>query len=327
MLRSHVKQGEKTDIFILKVVKFKFYISLLLPLTIFGQKEYAPMGAVWNYEGHSLDCEGNHIQYRVEKEIRIQGKDCSVIYCYTSTDLDTVFRITPDSLIVWEHENKVYFLDKDEFYLLYDFNAEVGDTITYYNPVNRGEFSHGYGNDPELGPDEFHLRVVGIEINTIGSQTRKFFATEPVYEFLEFCATQEIIIENIGSTSQGLTGDACDYVADGCFGGLACYRNENIEYNGTRIFPTPHPDCDFLDSNDDLIREEQINIYPNPFLDEINIETKINIDEIDVVDVHGQILKTYTHQSNLELGDLSAGIYFLRIKIKNSVVDYKIVRL
>ena len=74
----------------MKIIQFLF---LLIPVSLISQKEFAPINTVWNYEGHELDCNGNHINYVVEKEEIIDGKDCSVIFAYTASNFNTNYII------------------------------------------------------------------------------------------------------------------------------------------------------------------------------------------------------------------------------------------
>ena len=156
----------------MKIIQFLF---LLIPVSLISQKEFAPINTVWNYEGHELDCNGNHINYVVEKEEIIDGKDCSVIFAYTASNLNTNFIISPDSLIVWENDNKVYFLQDSIFYLLFDFDLSVGDTVTYYEPINKPEFSTNPVMDISQGPNEYMAMVTQIENVTISNTSLRSF--------------------------------------------------------------------------------------------------------------------------------------------------------
>ena len=245
-------------------------ILLLFPLVIIGQKQYAPLGATWTYEGHEIDCLGNHIQYRVEKEVNVDGKDCSVIYNYNSSDVNPTWIKAQDSLIVWEDSNKVYFLEDTAFFLLYDFAAIVGDTIIHYDPVDRGNFSATFYNDPAADPEELKSVIESIDILSIGNVELKVF-TRQIFDSYGSNPFDVIFIENIGSTYQGLTGDLRNYVASGCFGGLQCYKNESIDYETSLQFQTPPPGCDFIDSVDEAWYIGDLDIFPNPASDILHV--------------------------------------------------------
>ena len=136
-------------------MKKTIILYLIIPNFLLAQKQYAPLNATWRYEVFSVECYNNFLRYNVEDEIEIDGKDCSVIYAYTSMNL-APFEKTPDSLIVWENENKVYFYQNDEFWLLYDFDMEEGDVLNYYLPYGKGVFS------PYLPQDQYTMPYKSI---------------------------------------------------------------------------------------------------------------------------------------------------------------------
>lgn len=294
-------------------------VLFLIPTLVFSQKKYAPLNATWNYEGHEIDCNGNHLKFTVEKEINIQDKDCSIIYSYKSSDINPTFVKTTDSLIVWENQNQVFFLENSNFYLLYDFNAEIGDTITYFDPTNNGVFSSTMNHDPTNGPNELKTLITGIELKNIQSEQTKFFTTENVYINDTICSVQNIIIENIGSTSQGITGEYCVFVASGCFGGLQCYKNEMIEYNTSAQFQTPNPNCDIMDYINEQEKELNFLIYPNPTSSHLNLVSDSAIKSIEIINSLGEINSVIAENNVIELRDLNPGMYFLRIKTKTSI--------
>lgn len=67
----------------------------------------------------------------------------------------------------------------------------------------------------------------------------------------------------------------------------------------------------------ELTRAQSIKVYPNPFKDIINISNAENYTSGVVVDMSGRVVKTLSKvQSQLDLGDLSAGVYVLNLTSK-----------
>lgn len=290
---------------------------------LLGQKEFAPLNAEWNYEGHEINCEGNHINYIVEKEEIIDGKDCSIIYAYTSNDVNPNFIKSPDSLIVWEDDHKVYFLEDSTFYLLFDFDVNVGDTVIYYEPINKSEFSTNQVVDISQGPNEYQMVVTELEIIDVSNVSLRKFYTELISPYLYL---QSLIIENIGSLSQNFTGDQTIYVADGCFGGLQCYSNGQIEYENQFSFQTPNPSCNILDSTNEVDTESMIGIFPNPASTEISIESQRHIESVEIWSVDGKLLRTSQFSKSIDIEGLHPGIYFLRVGVEGRVETKKFVK-
>ena len=70
-----------------------------------------------------------------------------------------------------------------------------------------------------------------------------------------------------------------------------------------------------------------VSIYPNPVKELLFIESKENISNITVFDLHGKKLKTINAQSKINLGGLQSGVYFISITSENgSIWTEKIVK-
>ena len=86
----------------------------------------------------------------------------------------------------------------------------------------------------------------------------------------------------------------------------------------------------------------EINVYPNPFSDEVTIEIKLVKDseiQVEVLNQLGQRVKTITTKKQLTSGvhqltwdgrnsgngEVAPGIYHVRIEIDDSVIHRKIV--
>jgi hypothetical protein len=101
-------------------------------------------------------------------------------------------------------------------------------------------------------------------------------------------------------------------------------------YNKTDIH-----EIDFGFNNDSIITK--VNLYPNPFVDNINfhIESKNIRGEFDykIIDVTGKIISTETVfisgdeiEKNIDLSDLSNGIYLIQFDFGNSKLINKIIK-
>lgn len=302
-------------------MKYTITILLLLPLIAFGQKTYAPLNTIWNYEGHEIDCLGNHKTYKVEQEVMIDGKDCSIIYSYGGNFPNS----DRDSLVVWENDNRVYFLEDTIFYLMYDFDVAIGDTVTYYSPIDKGEFSSYYEpNDTLTTPPRTSFLIEDITEINVNAQPHKVFHTEsiidPLFTDRDYLNTMSSYLENIGSLDQRLTGEIGFFVADGCFGGLQCYNNGDVEYVTDRMFTTPHPDCPLpLDATEDLVNDVSVTIYPNPTSDILNIESEKPFEGIQVYEINERKVLNARTENRLNTSMLSKGIYLLELRFDSGL--------
>lgn len=70
-----------------------------------------------------------------------------------------------------------------------------------------------------------------------------------------------------------------------------------------------------------------IAIFPNPAKDVLNITSEKAINQIDVYDVNGKLVKSYTNVSNnINIKDLATGVYTLNITTEDGQVSKKIVK-
>lgn len=85
-------------------------------------------------------------------------------------------------------------------------------------------------------------------------------------------------------------------------------------FNDTAWFPTQGPECAVITSNAELQASVQLRVVPNPASDHITVNlTGTALNSVALYNVHGQIVK---QQSTAEVyvGDLSPGIYFVRVE-------------
>ncbi len=304
-------------------------LLILLPLCAYTQKTFAPLNAVWNYEMKSdLDpltniCSGNHIQYRVDEEIVIDGKDCSIVRAYGSTGGSPNFSYSGDSLIVFQDQDKIYFQQDTAFLLLFDFGAQVGDTIVSYDPVGRGLLS-GFQSLPfDTTLHRIQVKVDSVTTESIGGINRRVLHLMSANE--DYFLPYHIIMEGIGSLSEGFAGVYFFTLADGCNGGFVCYEDDTLSYDRGN-FNVPHPGCDFTDSVDDALGFE-VSIYPNPFISEIHIDTDLSNYQVRLLDGNGRVVMQGTNAAVFKTEQLEAGLYFLQIEVEGKISTKKMIRL
>ncbi len=81
-------------------------------------------------------------------------------------------------------------------------------------------------------------------------------------------------------------------------------------------------------SNILITESSEIDVFPNPFSNKINIKNSKNSD-ISIYSVTGLIIKELSNinsEQEIDLSDLKSGIYFVKIKTDNSVIVKKIIK-
>ncbi|MBP6430856.1 MAG: T9SS type A sorting domain-containing protein [Ferruginibacter sp.] len=99
------------------------------------------------------------------------------------------------------------------------------------------------------------------------------------------------------------------------------YRIKQVDVNGRTT-----------NSNVQLIKlqsSDKITIYPNPVTDEINIVNWNKVQEVQLLDATGKTIKQWqaVTSSKLNVNKINAGVYFLKIKLKNDeVITQKVIK-
>lgn len=77
----------------------------------------------------------------------------------------------------------------------------------------------------------------------------------------------------------------------------------------------------------EVVNDEALSIFPNPVNDVLTINYDKAISQIDVYDVNGKFVKSFTTVNNsINVSDLSSGVYMLNIQIEDGVIVRKIVK-
>ncbi len=279
----------------------KIVLSLIFLVSLVyceAQKTFAPLGANWKYERHTIDCKRDYLEIRSLSEIEIDGKDCSVLYAFTSFD-GSPFMQEPDSLIIWEDSNKVYFEQNDSFYILYDFSLNLGDTFTFYQPTNKGIFSFEIYDEFE-DPVQSTLEVT--------SKDSVVWPEKTFYRLRTFTIDGDVqmgkIISDVGTDTQHIIGFPFFCVASGCGCHFICKTDSNFSY--------PDPEmCDFVSSTNDAAVLKDLGVYPNPALNKIHIDTELPIESIRIFNVLGELQKlAFIEDSAVNVASLSPGFFF-----------------
>lgn len=87
---------------------------------------------------------------------------------------------------------------------------------------------------------------------------------------------------------------------------------------------------------DTFLRNEILSVYPNPVIDDLNIQIKDGIDvdfemlTVEVLDLTGRIIGVYNLRGQgikIDFSKESSGLYFIRTKLSNeSVINIKVIK-
>ena len=186
-----------------------------------------------------------------------------------------------------EEDGKVWKRESATDILIYDFTAQVGDTLRF------GDFH------------EFDFFVVdSISIEQIGGKDRKKFWFGLEYDFTGEPVAIETWTEGIGS-DMGLLFSGWYYVTGGYYRALCFHQNGELlwqnDYYGTCMI--------------DAVEEEvapAVTVYPNPASETVRIEG-LEPAEVQVYNSFGQLVKTVRDANEIPVAGLPQGVYLLRI--------------
>ncbi len=214
-----------------------------------------------------------------------------------------------------EENKKVYFFGRDflgfdhQELLLYDFNAETGDTICH---------------EPSYGP--MQSIILDIDSFQIAGHYRKRYLVDNNW----FCHNPDYIIEGIGSVINGLMGHVTmiptcgyHYWEHVCYSerGQVLYKNPSYSdcYAGVNL--------SHAESFDDL----KMQIVPNPFKEHLDIFIPDLGGELNlrIFDAQGKLMgemKIVDARSQVNI-DGPPGIYILSIEDQNGLIrEMKVVK-
>lgn len=184
-----------------------------------------------------------------------------------------------------EENGKVWKRESSTDLLLYDFTAQVGDTVRF------GDFAESFVVD-------------SISFEQIGGVDRKkiWFGLE--YDITGEPYAIETWTEGIGS-DMGLLFSGWFYATGGYYQALCFHQNGELlwqnEYYGTCM-------VDAVDEMD----VSTISLYPNPASGVTHIEG-VEAAEVQAYNALGQLVKTVRGSNEVDVSGLPEGLYLLRI--------------
>ena len=201
-------------------------------------------------------------------------------------------------LYLYTKDNKVYKLYSDSLLILYDFTLEVGDTF----------------NVRDANPDniiEFYVDSVGeIELNEI--MRKMIILKDNNNRKIEW-------IEGIGDIINGLRLFEYDINSNGSLS-LQCFTENNVELFGS---------CNTAINNSNSTAAN-INLYPNPFSDYLEIESNVKlIENLTLYSINGKVLfKSLNPNSHIRINtkSLLSGQYILKIQINENLFTFKVIK-
>ncbi len=287
--------------------RFILILSLFIPFLIQGQS-YTPFvkeNAVWKviqhvWQGHGSGVDFYSYTLYMDGDTIIDGKSYKFLFRTDFDSLNLKGEKYLANLIREDSTKRVYFRErltdtsfcKDE-YLLYDFGAEIGDTLDIDTVLST---KCNYSSTPYL-----HIVDTIYEVVIDGKILRRFeFKDRP----------EKYWIESIGSIEWGFFGPKWGEPFEGGEY-LGCYYDQDIfwaeDYD---------KGCQYAGIEDMKSVKWQLKYFPNPVKGKLFLSEAYPIESYKVYDVSGTLRLNGQFQNfnnEIDLSTLNSGIYFLKV--------------
>ena len=276
----------------------------LLATLSYSQANWFPTDARWTYSWAAFGGWG-YVSMEVLPGDTLLGNQLYkkvLITDYLIGDYNEIDTAVSELRLFYEKDDRVYVREGGNR-LLYDFTAEVGDTL---------DFMYFGGISPEV----FIVDSIGtIDVNGVALRFQDIKFND-LFEPGEFWEMR--VMEKIGSVSTHFLYDnTVIQPFDFPSYNIECYRDEEVGYY--RPWPFSNADCDEITSESSLDNTKtDMSIYPNPFQDVIRIHfSNTDFDHVIIVDMLGRMYQVNSnfHENYLEvdLHHLNEGVYIISL--------------
>lgn len=300
----------------------KKIILILSLLVVFAANKahsqtWAPDGAEWYYEYIHFYFTG-YVHVTVVGDTVIHDTTCRILNRFAvihNLVLGTTNTYDHGNSYMYSDDDRVYIFENNKFFTLYDFAANIGDTIII--PQN-GNLS-GFECD-SIGM----VTVVDTGSMTINGKNLRRIYVSPTDE--SHWSIHGYIVETIGPLNSYMLPEPHICVVDLYEGGrLRCYSDPEFGLYSTGI----SPECDYLVSVPEY-SEEQFKVFPNPCEGVLNIHTAEELTgaELSIYNNMGKRVAykaSLSPQAIIDLSGLPQGIYCITIKMGNYFANQLIV--
>lgn len=254
---------------------------------------------------------------KVVRDTTIQYRKCKIIGVFS----DGVY-LPESEIITFQNADKLYFYEDGYWKLMYDYAAQVGDTVTYF--ISKKYPYYAKYNVPgpfeerivENNPYQIVIQEVDTLLDLTGRQLKRF-KTEQIFNFQGHFLGE--IIENVGSMEK-LFGNNVTISPPDC--------NPSEEFLSLRCYSDDDTSIKFIDGECDKlthtteIPDFALMLYPNPGNDQVMIKLGNGVVfpiSYQVTDIAGRIIGTDTQNTenfHINTRHMSSGLYIISIRDK-----------
>lgn len=265
-----------------------------------GEYSYDTNGNLILFNGYGWDGNEWYIIYKVEYNYDIKGNLTQYIDYW------------------WDYDTGILTYDSKTEYT-YDTNGKLRYCIDYFyscplaNWMNDWKTMYYYDTNGNLTQYiDYHWQGLDQWVN----DWKAGFSYKNTYSFSDLILP--FYYNNIETKIffNHMMTNGIGYIWDGDLNEWSIANNFNFSYSEQNILSVSE------------IIEEQLKIYPNPVSNILTIKSEINpIDKVEIYSVLGKKIKTIDSDfENINTGDLSKGIYLLRIYTEKGIKVNKLIK-
>jgi hypothetical protein len=274
--------------------RYIFFVFLLFcsPIHLSAQKEFAPIGAVWYYnEAVNLDA------------FHPRLLDYFTLTCTGDSLVNGLTMRKVGNYLLHQAGDKVYFWYGNNLNLLYDFGAELGDTITFRH--------FAYCTDSIV--EDVQYILTKIDTVTINGESLRRFNFYGGYNY----------IEKLGCIDVMIPDPTCSFIAIIVPPWLRCYTINDTIYHTPYFQLFNQDDCAYREpsNTDEKNIAVSLSIYPNPSSDYCTIAglSAAEMERVEVFNTLGQ--RVYDMElptsNTFDIGQCPPGLYQVKVTLKN----------
>lgn len=284
-------------------MKISVILFLIAFLTIEGTRgqNFAPVGAKWHYTQNEFLGPGlGYFSFESVKDTLVQGQPCRKIAGNSGCFWISEFMFDRNDSVFFYHPQR------EEFCLLYDFGATVGDMWTVYH----------YNLDSTV------VRVDSLGVSNVDGHNLRVIHTTALNQGENLWEFGGRMTERIGVMFPVM--GFCDPTP----GDLRCYEDSVIS-----LQQGPY-ECEEIISSVDQISLNDIRVYPNPFDTHLNFDLPIigqGVARYTISTIDGRILMqgeldAENENATLYLEHLSKGMYILNLLHNNKSFHFNLFK-
>ena len=311
-----------------------FMVFMIIAQLSIQAQDWAPIGAKWHYTYiHFFSPEVNYNVVESIGDTTINGQPCRILRSdKVACDIpyDNVNGGAAD-FYMYDENGKVYFYNQDlnDFTILYDFSAQVGDIWTTQLPTS--QFL--------IAPDPINVQVDSIAtISANGQDLKKLYVRYYIGNNPPGPGDPQsyvILVERWGDLMSMFWNFVWPFtICDEEYNqGFRCY--EDPEFGFIQYLDIPCDTTYVISSINELSKEIDFSVSPNPTSGELNItlaNQNNRILGIQVFALKGQLLKDIqidtslsTNNSQLNLEALPEGIFIVKVRTNEGLGIRKVV--